>query len=150
VSVTAPNTGFADFLTRTTLEIDGGLSALAIDRVTSALRHVPGVLLTEVSAASARVFVAHDPGVSSSALLAATEKAGLHATILAPPPSSLVTSAPTYTASFRRRIVVAAACLGALALVNVVIHAVPGAAWLFPILVSGVWLFYLASMKREV
>ncbi len=71
-----------DELTRTTLQIDGGASALSVESIVRALQRVPGVLLAEMNAASARAVVAHDAAVAPASLLAAVAEAGNHAAIV--------------------------------------------------------------------
>ncbi len=72
-----------DDLTRTTLQIDGGTSAPSVESIVRALQRVPGVLLAEMNAASARAVVAHDAAVAPASLLAAVAEAGNHAEIVA-------------------------------------------------------------------
>jgi len=82
MSVTATPARRTDLLTRTTLQIDGGGSAPSLTLVIQALHRVPGVLMAEMHAASARAVVAHDSAVPAGALLAAASGAGAHARIV--------------------------------------------------------------------
>jgi copper chaperone CopZ len=70
-------------LTRTTLQIDGATSAPSVESIVRALQRVPGVLLAEMNAASARAVVAHDGAVAPASLLAAVAAAGNRAQIIA-------------------------------------------------------------------
>jgi hypothetical protein len=70
-------------LTRTTLQMDEGLSTPSIAQVIHALQRVPGVLLAEITAGTARAVVAHDPAVPTASLLAAAAGAGVPAKIVA-------------------------------------------------------------------
>jgi hypothetical protein len=68
----APGAGDADILTRTTLQMDEGLSMASIAQLIKALQRVPGVLLAEIAAGSARAIVAHDAAVPGASLLASS------------------------------------------------------------------------------
>ncbi len=148
----APDAGFDDLLTRTTLQIDGALSQRSIDQLSAALRRVPGVLLAEVRATpeGASASVAHDSGVLMSSLLGPTEQAGFRATVVSPVQSSLATAVSVQGVPLRERLLIFAACFVALTLGNVLVRMDPGAAWLFPLLFVGVWVFYISSMNRRV
>jgi hypothetical protein len=82
----APGARDADLLTRTTLQMDEGLSTPSIAQIAQvihALQRVPGVLLAEITTGTARAIVAHDPAVPTASLLAAAAGAGVRATIAA-------------------------------------------------------------------
>jgi cation transport ATPase len=72
----------ADELVRTTLQIEGATSAPSVESIVRALQRVPGVLLAEMNAASARAVVAHDGAVAPASLLAAVASAGNRAQIV--------------------------------------------------------------------
>jgi hypothetical protein len=76
--------GSSDILTRTTLQIDGSPSSASVAKVVAALQRVPGVLLAEANAVTARATVAHDSGVSAASLIAAAFRAGVRVDIVAP------------------------------------------------------------------
>ena len=58
-----------DLLTRTTIQVNGSMTAQTTIQVVQALKRVPGVLLAEVDAAGTRAIVAHDPAVPTASLL---------------------------------------------------------------------------------
>jgi len=74
--------GYADLLTRTTLQTDVAESAASVLRLVAALQRVPGVLFAEMTAGTDRAVVAHDPAVDATSLLAAAAASGVHARIL--------------------------------------------------------------------
>jgi hypothetical protein len=86
-----------DSLTRTTLQVSQSISIAAIGDVVRALQRVPGVLLADLNPSSARVTVAHDGAVLTSALVSAAKGAGAHATIVSEarpaPPAAAATAA---------------------------------------------------------
>jgi len=78
-----PSVRDAVFLTRTTLQMDEGSSTASVAEAILALQRVPGVLLAEITSGTTRAIVAHDPAVPAASLLAATERAGARANIVA-------------------------------------------------------------------
>jgi hypothetical protein len=78
----APRPSGVGLLTRTILQIEGGLSVASSSQVTRALQRVLGVLLAEVKSGSARATVAHDDAVTTASLLAAAGGAGVRAKIV--------------------------------------------------------------------
>jgi hypothetical protein len=136
----------ADILTRTTLEIDEALSAHSVADLIRALQHVPGVLLADIAAGSARAIVAHDAAVPGTSLLAAAEGAGVHAKIVAdtraPVPSAAL-AAPPGVIRARRLLTTAAALFFGLALGEAFIPHLAGNKQLLPMLLACVWAFVI-------
>jgi cation transport ATPase len=143
--MTTPN---SDLLTRTTLQIDTGVSTTAIARVVAALQRVPGVLLAEVNAATARATVAHDAAVPAASLLAAITASGAHAKIVAEPPSSTGPSGRGLqlgTVRVRRLTFVSAAVFVPLAIVDILLPNTVDKTWLLPIFIAALWAFFFAE-----
>jgi Cu+-exporting ATPase len=67
----------------TELSISGMTCASCVSHVSRALRKVPGVSDALVNLATERASVAHDPTVTTEALIAAVEQAGYHAALAA-------------------------------------------------------------------
>jgi hypothetical protein len=136
-----------DLLTRTTLQIEGVMSAPTIAQLTLALQRVPGVLLAAVDAASARASIAHDSGVPAASLLAAAATAGAMAHVVAdtraPEPAGV---APARLRNRRNRqlLTVAAALFVALAVIDALIPALAARDGLLVALSLSLWVFFLA------
>ncbi len=90
-----------DSLTRTTLQVSQTISIAAIGDVVRALQRVPGVLLADLNPSSARVTVAHDGAVLTSALVSAAKGAGAHATIVSEARPAPPAVAPAAAATLR-------------------------------------------------
>jgi Cu+-exporting ATPase len=143
-----PSAYGADLLTRTILQIDGVMSITSIAQVTRALQRVPGVLLAEVNAASARATVAHDDAVTTASLLAAAAGAGVRAEIVAGPPAA----APTGGAALEPRLnwnrylrILTVAGFAAFAVTGMLVPGVADKHWLLPAVISSLWLVFLAK-----
>jgi len=142
-----PGPGSDDFLTRTTLQLDEGLSLPSVAGLIKTLQRVPGVLLAEIAAGSARAVVAHDAAVPGASLLAAAERAGVHATILAdmrPPAGSVDPALPLALTPNRRLFTLAAALLLSLALCETIFPRLASNHYLLPVLLSSLWAFVIA------
>jgi hypothetical protein len=136
--------GGVDLLTRTTLQLSEGLSIPSIAHLIKALQRVPGVLLAEIAAGSSCAIVAHDAAVPGAALLAAAERAGVHASITAKTPLPSVAASSLRGAPSRRVLTVAGVLLFLLALGETVFPRLAGNHFLLPILLSSVWAFVIA------
>ncbi len=147
LSTSMPAPAGVDLLTRTTLQIDRILSAPLIAQLTLALQHVPGVLLADVDAVSARASIAHDSGVPTASLLAAAAGAGAFAHVVAdaPAPDSLgcAPARPRYLRD-RRLLTIAAALFVALAVIDALIPALAARDGLLVALSLAFWVFFLA------
>ncbi len=144
-----PGSGDVDILTRTTLQMDDGLSPPSIAQLIKALQRVPGVLLAESAAGSARTIVAHDAAVPGASLLAAAERAGVHATIVSdtrPPAATADPALPVPDIPNRRLLTLAAALLFLLALGEAMFPRLASNHFLLPALLSSVWAFAIARM----
>jgi hypothetical protein len=143
-----PGPGFRDanILTRTTLQVDESLPTPSIAQLVHALQRVPGVLLAEIAAGSARAIVAHDAAVPSASLLAAAEGAGVHARIVAetraPAPSAERVS-PLEAAPTQRVLTIAAALFFGLVLGDALIPHLADNRLLLPIMLSSVSAFVI-------
>jgi hypothetical protein len=145
--VTSAAPGDVDFLTRTTLQMDPGLPLPSIAQLIKTLQRVPGVLLAEIAAGSDRAVVAHDAAVPGASLLAAAERAGVHATIVGgtPPAAAVVdTALPVADASNRRLLTLAAALAFVLALCETSFPRLASNHYLLPVLLSSIWAFVIA------
>jgi cation transport ATPase len=139
-----PVTG-VDLLTRTTLQIDGSMSAVSVSQVTQALRRVPGVLLAEIHATSGRATVAHDFAVQATSLLAAATRAGVHAEIVADTPAPAIgvdLAARLRLIRIRQFAIVCAAALLAPALINAIVPDAAARYWVLPTLLYVCWGFF--------
>jgi cation transport ATPase len=133
--------GSADILTRTTLQIDGSPSSASIAKVVAALQRVPGVLLAEANAVTARATVAHDSGVSTAELVAAAFRAGVRADIVAPrlvTPKEPIAQPPSL---YGLLLLSGAALLVTFGLAGVATRYSPGNPWVVPVLVSACFVF---------
>ncbi|MGD0471889.1 MAG: hypothetical protein ABSB70_01575 [Candidatus Velthaea sp.] len=149
MTLAGPAPGRDDFLTRTTLQLDEGLSLPSVAGLIKTLQRVPGVLLAEIAAGSARAVVAHDAAVPGASLLAAAARAGVHATIVAdtrPPVAPVETAAPPALSRDRRIFALAAALLFLLALGEAVFPRLTSNHYLLPVLLSSLWAFVIARM----
>ncbi len=134
-----------DLLSRTTLQLDGDMSAPSIARVTRALQRVPGVLLAEINSASSRATVAHDSAVTLASLLAAAAGAGAFAQLVAPPAIAVEGALPLDGKRTRRLLSVAMAVAAGFALVDLLFRSTAGQHWLPAALFSLVWILTLAG-----
>lgn len=135
-----------DILTRTTLQVNEDLSLPSGAQLIKALQHVPGVLLAEI-AGNARAIVAHDAAVPGASLLAAAERAGMHATIVADTrvrEAGAVPAGPPAETRPRRLLTLAAAILFGLAVGNATVRLLPSNHILMPILLSSAWAIVIA------
>jgi len=141
----APGGGNADMLTRTTLRIDEGLSLPSVAELIKALQHVPGVLLAEIAAGSASAIVAHDAAVPGASLLAAAERAGVRARIVADAQAPGTASAlPPADTTGRRLLTLAAVLLFLWVLGQAVFPRLASNHFLLPVLLSAAWAFVIA------
>lgn len=137
-----------DALTRTTLQMDSGMSNPSLARVIAALQHVPGVLLAEANGSTARAIVAHDAAVPAASLLAAVVGAGAHAKILTGPGRPAVrvaTGLQLQSVRTRRLVMVAAAIFLPLALVDILLPNMVEKNWLLPVFITALWVFIFAE-----
>ncbi|MFY9779641.1 MAG: hypothetical protein WAJ85_03900 [Candidatus Baltobacteraceae bacterium] len=142
-----PGARSADFLTRTTLQIEEGLSMPSIAQVIRVLQRVPGVLLAEIPAGTARAIVAHDPAVPTASLLAAAAGAGVRATIVADPQAATVSSGvalPAADMPARRLLVFAGVLVFLLAVTEATRPTLAISHFLLPVLLSAIWAFVIA------
>jgi hypothetical protein len=131
------------------LQMDDGLSLPSIAQLIKALQRVPGVLLAEIAAGNARAIVAHDAAVSGASLVAAAERAGVHATIISdtrPPAARADPALPVADIPNRRLLTLAAAVLFLLAIGEAMFPRLASNHFLLPILLSSVWAFATARM----
>jgi cation transport ATPase len=140
----------ADFLTRTTLQIEAGTAQESVEKLVQALRRVPGVLLAELNAAGARVVVAHDAGVPTASLLGAASVLGLRTKVVSDTRAPAIRSAAARTAARlpNRNVVFAAAAIivpVALGLL-ILVPGLPGNRWALPAVFVGLWAFFFAQM----
>ncbi len=135
-------------LTRTILQIDAGMSPPTVLRTIAALHRVPGVLLAEVNAANTRAVVAHDAAVSVTSLLAAVDASGAHATVVAGPldPARASGGSGPRHMRIRRLMAVATAVFVPLALIDALLPNTANKAWLLPVFISALWLFFFAEL----
>jgi len=165
------SSGGGDSLTRTTLHVDAAAPAALVAAAVRALQRVPGVLLADLDAATARLVVAHDGAVPVASLVAAATQAGVNAriarsgvapdadvplTVAAPaglpmpmpmpmPAPTTVSFAPLASVRGRIMIVTMSLLIGAIVFVDL---AVPNVAQKRTLLDGGVvaiWIFFFAS-----
>ncbi len=136
-----------DLLTRTTLELDGILSASSIAQAIHALQRVPGVLLAELGATGTSATVAHDAAVPAASLLAAVASAGVHAKIVGGTAVAVNggDAAARQQLRVRRLIIVAAAAFAAVTLIDTFVPDSPGKHWFVPLFISAIWVFFFAE-----
>jgi hypothetical protein len=152
VSFTGSRTGGVDLLTRTTLEMDRATPAASVANLIRTLQSVPGVLLAESTAGTARVVVAHDAGVAESSLLEAARRAGVRAKIAHDPAETLlgIAADPSLgSVRLRNRLAISMAAFAALVAVDAL---VPGDKhWIMTLLVValGIFLFVEAFAGRR-
>jgi hypothetical protein len=156
--------GGGDSLTRTTLHVDAAASATLVADAVRALQRVPGVLLADLDAATARLVVRHDGAVPVTSLVAAATQAGINAHVVRTGPSRdpgaplAGTGAPTVAgdgaaitfaphANVRGRIMIVAMSLlvGAIVLVDVAVPNVAQKRALFDGGIVAIWIFFFAS-----
>ncbi len=135
----------ADELTRTTLQIDGGTSAPSVESVVRALQRVPGVLLAEMNAASARAVVAHDAAVAPASLLAAVAKAGKHAEIVADTRPVAAPVRDARTLMLVRVAAIATVAFVALTLAEVFLPGNDDKLRMLPLLMTVFWFIFFAQ-----
>jgi hypothetical protein len=129
------------------LQVEEGLSLPSVAELIAALQRVPGVLLADFGAGSARAVVAHDAGVPRASLLAAAERAGVHARIVndARAPTADGNEALRLGENRTGRLL---ALVGGLALLAAIAEAfnprLASNAFVMPILLSTVWAFVVA------
>ena len=137
----------ADLLTRTTLQVDGGLAAGSLAQMISALRRVPGVLLAEANGANTGAVVAHDAAVSAISLIAAAENVGVHVRVVADKreakPGNL--AAPPHSLGNRQLLVVAAFAFVVVATVDLVLPNAAQKHGILIVLTSSLWAFFVAK-----
>jgi cation transport ATPase len=133
--------GTADLLTRTTLQIDGSPSGASIAKVVSALQRVPGVLLAEANAGTARAIVAHDSGVSTASLVAAAFRAGVRADVVAPRVAVPEQSVPKGPPIYGLLLTAGGALLVTFGLAGVATKYSPGNPWVMPVLLAACFVF---------
>jgi hypothetical protein len=140
----------ADSLIRTTLQIDADAAQPSIEQLVQALRRVPGVLLAEGNAASARVIVAHDAGVSTASLLRAAAVLGLRAKFICDTRATAINIAAALPAAGlpnRKLVIVVAAIFVPIALgVIILVPSVPSNRWLLPAIFIALWAIVFAQM----
>lgn len=139
-----------DALTRTTLQIGGIMSDPLIAAIVRALQRVPGVLLVDMDATSARVIVAHDGAVPLQALVtAATGAGGLAATVHGAAPvanASTVSSVePDDRVRRYRRAIVIAALAVAYVLADLFIPGSMPKRIVMTAVLVGAWTYYIAG-----
>jgi hypothetical protein len=138
-----------DALTRTTLQIGGIMSDPLIAAIVRALQRVPGVLLVDMDATSARVIVAHDGAVPLGALVtAATGAGGLAARVhgAAPVANASVSSIEPddRVRRYRRAIVIAALAVTFVLADLFIPGSMPKRIVMTAVLV-GAWTYYIAG-----
>jgi cation transport ATPase len=137
-----------DLLTRTTLQVDGSSAGGSLAQMIRALQRVPGVLLAEVNAATARAVVAHDAAVPATSLIAAAEKAGVHVRIIGDtraPKLADKPGTPLHSLGRRQLLIAAAAAFIVLTIVDLL---VPNAAQKHGVLfalTSLLWALFLVK-----
>ncbi len=113
-----------------------------------ALQRVPGVLLAEVNAATARAVVAHDAAVPATSLIAAAEKAGVHVRIIGDtraPKLADSPGTPLHSLGSRQLLIAAAAAFIVLTIVDLFVpNATQKHVVLFG-LTSLLWALFLAK-----
>jgi hypothetical protein len=150
VTVGGPRGIGTDLLTRTTLQLDAGVSADAVREMVRTLQRVPGVLLADL-AASDRAIVAHDAAVPTASLVAAAHRAGVGAHIVADAASPTSDGNPGETvllrqhARMRRMVTVTAAVFLALTLIETGITNVAVRHILSLVLMTSLWAFFIAE-----
>lgn len=129
-------------LTHTTLRLKGNLSGLAITRVLSALRRVPGVLLAEPTTIDDETVVAHDAAVPQKSLISAAASVGVRASIAASRGSM---TGVTPKKALRTFVSFAIASLATIAIVAFIHIAAIRSEWILPIFVVAIWTLVLAD-----
>jgi hypothetical protein len=153
--------GGSDSLTRTTMHVDGTLSLPLVAGVVHALQRVPGVLLADLDAGTARLTVAHDGAVPVASLIAAAARAGVTTRVLrtgvAPDPGVPQRAAAvarsdrpaggSLTIGIRPRIMVVAMSLliGAIVLIDLAVPNVEQKRALLEGGVIAIWIFFFAT-----
>jgi hypothetical protein len=143
--------GDGDSLTRTTLQIGGSPTEVALAQIVRALQRVPGVLLADLNPSDARVLVAHDGAVPATALVAAASGAGPRASILRGPGADApVANAPAAAPgdpARGRHLIAGIAVIGvALVLIDLLLPDSPHKQLILNGLVLGVWICFFGSI----
>jgi hypothetical protein len=151
VTVPGPGGGAAgDLLTRTTLQLDAGVSAETVREMVRTLQRVPGVLLADL-AGSDRAIVAHDSAVPTAALVAAAHQAGVRAHIVIDAASRTGDGkaggsvTPRQHARMRMMVIVTASVFLALTLIETGISNVPVRHALSLVVMTSLWVFFIAE-----
>jgi len=150
--VTVSGTG-GDSLTRTTLQVSHSISIAEIGDVVRALQRVPGVLLADLNPSSARVIVAHDGAVLTSALVSAAKGVGAHATVVseasAAAPAAGVAIVPATDAprpQVRASLIAMSAIAAVLICIDVLLPDSPQKRLVLNALVLAVWICFFAGL----
>ena len=136
-----------DLLTRTTLHLEGALSAVSLADLIRSLQRVPGVLVAEANALGDRALLAHDGAVPLSALLAAAATLGVRATVEGSPTAIL--PIPDATAPEAPRLKVRAVTMIGVALfvvlgaIDALVPAIRENRIVSVVLIGSVWSFFL-------
>ncbi len=136
-----------DLLTRTTLHLEGALSAVSLADLIRSLQRVPGVLVAESNALGDRALLAHDGAVPISALLAAAATLGVRATVEGSPTAIL--PIPDATAPEAPRLKVRAVTMIGVALfvvlgaIDALVPAIRENRIVSVVLIGSVWSFFL-------
>ena len=135
-----------DGLIHTTLRIGQSLSTSSVNEIIRALQRVPGVLTVAADAEHAQAFVAHDPGVLATTLVAAANRADVSSSAVvssSATEASLETGTPTKDA--RRHVVgaVGLAAMCAILLLDFILPTSPDKRWVFIMPVVFFWTFIL-------
>jgi hypothetical protein len=136
-----------DLLTRTTLRLEGALSAVSLADLIRSLQRVPGVLVAEANALGDRALLAHDGAVPLSALLAAAATLGVRATVEGSPTAIL--PIPDATAPEAPRLKVRAVTMIGVALfvvlgaIDALVPAIRENRIVSVVLIGSVWSFFL-------
>jgi hypothetical protein len=138
-------TGGTDLLTHTTLKLDHDSSSAAIADMIRALQRVPGVLFARVDATSDRAVVGHDAAVPLTSLVRAAASTGVRAGLVAAP-AIRVDGEPGATgqrAPVGRQLIIWAAVLAAVTMVETLTFNTPERRWLLPTLLTLFWVTLL-------
>jgi hypothetical protein len=139
----------ADFLTRTTLQIDAATAEPSIAQLVQALQRVPGVLFAEMSAPDGRVIVAHDAGVSTASLLSAASALGLQAKYVCDTRAAAIRVAAALPAARlpnRNALIIAAIVVPIVLGVSILLPSLTANHWLLPAVFLALWAIVFAQM----
>jgi hypothetical protein len=144
-----------DGLSRTTLSIGRGLPASSIGKIVQALQRVPGVLTVDADANDAQALVAHDAAVPTASLVAAANRAGAAANVVAATCAAVAPDDAGEPQRMQRHPLLMAlgpAAMLAVILIDIALPNDPEKRWFFIVPVILLWAFVLlrATLTRRL